>query len=217
MMKKGKSSIPALSIDDARMATTSADKAELLCKEFAKNSSLEDGGQTPPPFPPRTGETLLPLSITVSQVKKVIKCLDSSKSSGPDGVPVIVFKQLCPELAPILTSIFRRCVSVSEFPSCWKTASVVPVPKKGSDSCQPSSYRPISLLPIAGKIFEALINRRLVDFLEYNRLLSDAQYGFRHARSTGDLLSYVTEHVSRILDKQGESVSVALDISKAFD
>ena len=43
------------------------------------------------------------------------------------------------------------------------------------------------------------------------------QYGFRHSRSTGDLLSYVTEHISRVLDKQGETRSVALDISKAFD
>ena len=168
VMKRSKSSIPALSIDNTRMATTSADKAELLCKEFAKNSSLDDGGQNPPPFPPRTGETLLPLAITVSQVKKMIQCLNSSKSSGPDGIPVVVFKQLCPELAPILTTIFRRCVSVSEFPSCWKTASVVPVPKRGSDSSQPSSYRPISLLSIADKIFEALTNRRLVHFLESN-------------------------------------------------
>ena len=55
-----KSSIPALCIDsgnaNAFMATTSIDKAELLCKEFAKNSSLEDGGRSPPPFPPRTTE-----------------------------------------------------------------------------------------------------------------------------------------------------------------
>ena len=43
------------------------------------------------------------------------------------------------------------------------------------------------------------------------------QCGFRHSRSTGDLLSYITEHISRVLDRQGESRSVALDISKAFD
>ena len=43
------------------------------------------------------------------------------------------------------------------------------------------------------------------------------QYGFRHSRSTGDLLSYVTDHISRVLDKQGETRSFALDISKAFD
>ena len=47
--------------------------------------------------------------------------------------------------------------------------------------------------------------------------MSDVQYGFRHSRSTGDLLSFVTEYVSHILDRQGQAVSVALDISKAFD
>ena len=128
-----------------------------------------------------------------------------------------VFKHLSPELSPVLSKIFQKRVSVSEFPSCWKVASVVPIPKKASDLSQPSSYRPISLLPIAGKIFEALINKALVDFLESQQLLSDMQYGFRHSRSTGDLLSYVTEHISRVLDSQGESRSVALDISKAFD
>ena len=82
---------------------------------------------------------------------------------------------------------------------------------------QPSSYRPISLLPIPGKVFEALIiNKTLVQFLERHELLSDMQYGFRHSRSTGDL-SYAMDHISRVLDRQGETRSVALDISEAFD
>ena len=57
--------------------------------------------------------------------------------------------------------------------------------------------------------------KALVDFLDSQRLLSDMQYGFRHSRSTGDL-SYLTEHISRVLDGQGESRSVAMNISKAF-
>ena len=219
VMNKGKSTIPALNIDSSSisMATSPAEKAELLATQFSKNSTLDDGGQSPPPFAPRTTESVSLPAITVKRVKKIISCLDSSKSSGPDGIPVIVFKQLSPELSPVLSKIFQKCVSSSEFPSCWKVASVVPIPKKASDLSQSSSYRPISLLPIAGKIFEALINEALVKFLESQHLLSDLQYGFRHSRSTGDLLSYVTEHLSRVLDRQGESRSVALDISKAFD
>ena len=165
----------------------------------------------------RTHEAAPSPPISVKHVRHIISCLDASKSSGPDGIPVIVFKKLSPKLSPILLKLFSKCVEASEFPSCWKIASVVPVPKKGCDSAQPSSYRPISLLPIAGKIFEALINKTLVNFLEAHELLSDMQYGFRHSRSTGDLLSYVTEHIIRVLDKQGGTCSVALDISKAFD
>ena len=148
----------------------------------------------------------------MKRVKHIIKCLDASKSSGPDGIPVILFKKLSPELSPILSKLFSKCVDSGEFLTSWKIASVVPVPKKGCDSAQPSSYRPIGLLPIAGKVFEALINKTLVQFLERHELLSDMQYGFRHSRSTGDLLSYVMDHISRVLDRQGETRSVALDI-----
>ena len=54
-------------------------------------------------------------------------------------------------------------------------------------------------------------------YLEMHSLLSDHQYGFRRARSTGDLLALVTHLWSSVLDKGGESLAVSLDISKAFD
>ena len=217
VLKRNKSSLPALSTDTDRMATTSAEKAEILCRAFARNSSLDDGGRSLPAYPSRTDASLSIPSITVKQVRRIIKNLDSSKSSGPDGIPVTVLKECAPELAPIFTKLFRRCLRKGEFPSCWKTASVVPVPKKSNDTSQASNYRPISLLPVIGKVFESVINVHLLKYLELQNLLSDKQFGFRTSRSTGDLLAYVTEYVSRILDNQGETRSVALDISKAFD
>ena len=86
------------------MATSSAEKAELLSKQFAKNSSQQDGGQTPPPLALRTQETVPSPPITVRRVKKIISCLDSSKSSGPDGIPVTVSQHLSPELSPEMCS-----------------------------------------------------------------------------------------------------------------
>ena len=217
VLKRNKSSLPSLSTGSDRMATTSAEKAELLCSTFAQNSSSEDDGRALPIFPKRSKSTLNIPSITVKQVRKIIAKLDSSKSSGPDGIPVVVLKECAPELAPVFTKVFNRCLLQGEFPKCWKSASVVPVPKKCNDSSHPSNYRPISLLPVIGKVFEAVINFHLVQHLEQGGLLTDKQFGFRKSRSTGDLLAYVTEYVSRILDAQGEVRSVALDISKAFD
>ena len=54
-------------------------------------------------------------------------------------------------------------------------------------------------------------------FLETNNLLSDHQYGFRKARSTGDLLAYAVHVWSSALESSGESRVISLDISKAFD
>ena len=103
VLKRNKSSLPSLRSNTNRMATSSADKDELLCEEFAKVSSLDDGGRFPPSFLPRTGATLATPSITVRQVRKIINCLDVSKACGPDGIPAIVYKKCAPELAPALS------------------------------------------------------------------------------------------------------------------
>ena len=109
------------------------------------------------------------------------------------------------------------CVSSSVFPSSRKVASVVPISKGAGEYSDPTNYRPISLLPIVSKIFECFINQQLLRHLEVNDLLTDCQYGFRHSRSTGDLLSLITDNFNRALGCRGEAHVVALDISKAFD
>ena len=64
---------------------------------------------------------------------------------------------------------------------------------------------------------ETIITKQLLTFLETNNLLSDDQYGFRKARSTGDLLAYAVHVWSSALESCGESRVISLDISKAFD
>ena len=91
-----------------------------------------------------------------------------------------------------------------------------PIPKSG-DCSNPSNYRPISITCTISKVFGTILNSHFLKHLENNSLLSDHQYGFRRARSTGDLLSYVTSVWSSALRDYGESFVVALDISKAFD
>ena len=78
-------------------------------------------------------------------------------------------------------------------------------------------HRPIALASAVAKVFEALLNSHFIKHFEFNNLLSDHQYGFRKARSTGDLLSYLTHAWSSSLSNFGESFVVALDISKAFN
>ena len=112
-------------------------------------------------------------------------------------------------------SFFCLILISCTYPS-WKHALVQPVPKKG-DRANPSNYRPIALTSAVAKVFETLHNSHFIKHLESNNLLSDHQYGFCKARSTGDLLSYLTHAWSSSLRNFGESLVVALDISKAFD
>jgi len=88
---------------------------------------------------------------------------------------------------------------------------------KPGDSSNPANYRPISLLPIVGKIMERLVNKSIMSFLRHHKLLNDRQYGFQSERSTADLLSALFQYWSDALDSGSEVRAVSLDISKAFD
>ena len=144
-------------------------------------------------------------------VKKVITNLDSSKASGPDCIPVVVLKNCEPELSNILAKLFNKCLKESCFPDCWKVSSVVPVFKNVGERSTAKNYRHVSHLSVVSKVFEKLVNNRIIDHLEKCGLFSDFQYGFRSSRSIADLLIVVSDRMS------GATRALALDISKAFD
>ena len=109
----------------------------------------------------------------------------------------------------------NKCLKESCFPDCWKVSSVVPVFKNVRERSTAKNYRPVSFLSVANKVFEKLVNNRIVDHLEKCGLFSDSQYGFRSSRSTADLLTVVSDRIAKAFNRSGATPAVALDISKA--
>ena len=70
---------------------------------------------------------------------------------------------------------------------------------------------------MVSKVFEKLVNNRIVDHLEKCCLFSDFQYGFRSSRSTTDLLIIVSDRIARAFNRSGATRAGTLDISNAFD
>ena len=90
-----------------------------------------------------------------------------------------------------LSILFNNCLNQSIFPDIWKRWNICPVHRKG-DKQIIINYRPVSLLPICGKIFERLIFNSLYEYVEENKLLSMHQSGFRSNDSyVNQLLSTV--------------------------
>ena len=129
-------------------------------------------------------------------VKKVTTNLDSSKASGPDCIPMVVLKNCEPELSYILAKLFK-CLKASCFSESWKVSSMVPVFKNVGETSTAKNYCPVRLLSVVSKVFEKLVNNRIVDHLEICGLFSDFQYGFRSSRSTADLLTVVSDRTAR--------------------
>ena len=115
-----------------------------------------------------------------------------------------------------LQIIYKSCLDKGKFPQEWKKANVVPVHKK-NDKQLVKNYRPISLLPICGKIFERILYNSLFDFLNQNDLISPAQSGFKPGDSCINQLLSITHEIYHSIDEDYEIRGVFLDISKAFD
>ena len=117
-------------------------------------------------------------------------------------------------IAPSLTVFFELSLQQGVFPSEWKSANVVPIPKKG-DAHEVTNYRPVSLLSQVSKVLERLIFRQVSSFIKDS--LYDIQHGFRCNRSCVTQLLNVFHDLGRAFDSGNEIDLLYLDFAKAFD
>ena len=118
----------------------------------------------------------------------------------------------------MLAELLNKCLKESYFPDCWKVSLVVHVFENVGERSTAKNYRPVSLLSVVSKVFEKLVNNRIVDHLEKCGLFCDFQYVFRSSRSTADLLTVVSDRIARAFNRsRATRAVVALDISMAFD
>ena len=117
-----------------------------------------------------------------------------------------------------LKIIFQNILVTSTYPDIWKLANVTPIFKKG-DKQLLKNYRPISLLPICGKVFEIIIFNNLYSNRNANNLTTKNQSGFRPGDSTTNQLLYLINVIHEVFEEPTslEVHAVFLDISKAFD
>ena len=137
------------------------------------------------------------------------------RAPGPAGITWAIARHLPQPIIRSLTDIYNASLATGYFPTAFKTATTIFIPKPGKDHQRPDSYRPISLLEVTGKTFERLLNSRLRLHLDSNDLLSTKQYGFRHSSSTEDALNVITAYLR--LSPRFKCAVVTKDVKQAFD
>ena len=103
-----------------------------------------------------------------------------------------------------------------KFPTKWRKANVVPAHKKGNKQ-NLKNYRPISLLPVAGKIFERILYNNMYEFFTENNLISPNQSGFKPGDLCINQRLSITHEIYKSFDAGLEVPGIFLDISKALD
>ena len=146
----------------------------------------------------------------------MIRKLNTNKSHGHDGLTANILKLFDDAISTPLLIIYSNCLKKGYFPEKWKKANVIPIHKKNAKDIV-SNYRPISLLPLCGKIFEKLIYDNLYEYIYKNKFFSDKQSGYKRGDSTVKQLISITNAIYKAFDEGKEIRAVFLDISRAFD
>ena len=193
-------------------------KANIFNYHFVEQCSLINNDSVLPNFVSRCHSSLSNVKITGEKILKIIRSSDPKKAHGWDDISINMIK-LC-DVATVnpLYLIYQKCLDTGRFPVSWKKGNVLPIHKKENRQLK-KNYRPISLLPICGKIFEKLIFDAIYEYLCENQLLTPSQSGFRPGDSTVNQLLSITHKIySAFKNSLREKQELYfVDISKAFD
>ena len=214
---KSITTVGPLESTDGNLTQDPREMADLLQRQYLSVFSNPLSDQKKLPVTDQTPDCVLEdIDFSCEDIIKAIKEIDPNASSCPNDIPAKVLHKCCDQLAYPIWYIWKRSFDSGMIPEQLKMQYITPVFKKG-DRTKAGNYRPISLTSHIIKIFERIVRRNLMDYLESNNTITDAQHGFRSGRSCFTQLLDHVEYILRNLQENNEVDVIYLDYAKAFD
>ena len=215
---KVKHSISSLLNGNQELVTDRKELANILQEQFSSVYSdpncpdISEPTFKVPPIIRSDSEVVL----TRDCIEEAISEIKLDSAPGPDGIPAILLKKCATSLREPIYLLWSESMSSGIVPNFYKTGYVSPLFKKGN-KCEAGNYRPVTLTSHVVKVYERVVRKHMVDYLETNSLLTEKQHGFRSSRSC---LTQMLDHFDDIYEgfTRGEDTdSIYLDYAKAFD
>lgn len=166
-------------------------------------------------------EDVIFYDFTTNELAESSKRLKVRKAPGLGMVPPEVIKLLCNKCPEQVLKVYNKLYKDGLFPTEWKVAKLVLIPKKQETRENPSSYRPVCLLDVEGKLYESLIAGRLEEEIQRTGGLSNNQYGFRRKRQTvhavNKVIEIATDAASYSHRHRRICATLTLDVKNAFN
>lgn len=165
---------------------------------------LEDPIQTEIPF-------------TMKEVRNAIYSFNKKKAPGPDNIDHLILRSVFETIPETILNMFNSCLNLNYFPSAWKLGELVFFRKEHKPENIPSSFRPITLLPVFGKVYEKLLLRRIQHDLHHLGTLTGKQHGFVELHSTESAMQYALSLIDLNKNNDLYTSLISLDFRGAFD
>ena len=152
--------------------------------------------------------------ITISELQKAMK--STGKSFDNLNFHPTMFKHLGPKALMLLVEIFNACLKKHIW--IWEMAEVIFLRKPGKKSySKAGSYRPICITSYVGKLFEAILTRRIELYLLITEQTDPNQEGFSASKNTIRYLNRLHLGIEADKEKNLSILCLFIDFEKAFD
>ncbi|KAI0997208.1 hypothetical protein K3495_g10979 [Podosphaera aphanis] len=139
------------------------------------------------------------------------------KFPGSDKITVRLLRVCWSAIGDQVKTIFQACLEHGLFPSAFRVAEVILLPKPGRDLVTAKGLRPISLLSCLGKGLEILVAKRMAWLAIKHRVIPQQLFGALLGRSAVDLVSCVVHDAEAAMRNSKVTAMVTLDVQGAFD
>ena len=207
--------IPPLFLNN-KFVSDFSEKAEVFNFFFTKQCSpIVNSSELPDDLMPMTVNSISSIQFLERDLLNLVRLLDPNKFHGFDGISIRMIKICDVSIIKPLLIIFKNSLNTGIFPHHWKMANVTPIHKKG-EKTKVSNYRPISVLPVCGKLFEKMIYNALYKYLLSNDILNINQSGSRTGDSCTNQLYEIIHAILKSFDSKAtlDVRGVFLDIQK---
>ncbi|CAB0040553.1 unnamed protein product [Trichogramma brassicae] len=173
-------------------------------------------------LPRQAGEPIP--AVTLMKLEKAQSRIKERSAPGPDGIFNSALKIATAARPNIFLRVYTTYLKTGVFPSGWKRQRLVLHSKPGKPPDEPSSYRPLCMQDMSGKILKSIICNQLEAFTERPGGLSEQQYIFRKGRSTIDNIEdVISEARNAVAGRRWLSgtkkycAMVTIDVRNAFN
>ena len=154
--------------------------------------------------------------VDCAEVRAACMSLHNTGALGTDGIPTVVIKQFCWELAPYLAYLINQTFRTGIFPDRWRQGIICPI-HKGGDKKVKTNYRPVTVTNSLSKVWERIVNNQMTAYFKRHNIIDGSQMAYQANRGTDtywfELLSKLTE----AKDTGKKAVVQLYDLSAAFN
>ena len=156
--------------------------------------------------------------ITEKEVAYALRKLKMGKAVGIDRISGEMLRCAGTVVTPWLLRLFNDILLKGIYPQQWCVGIITSLFKSG-ETHDPNNYRGLTITSCLGKVYNSILNDRLVKFVEAHKILPDNQIGFRKKARTSDHMFIIKTLIDKYVNNKNckPLYLCFVDLKKAYD